>query len=326
MKAVRKILNFTLLLCLCFSTLNLVQGEEKTKMVENLVALKGDLTELSSVTGTVTLLRDSVIRLTDKENAEYDFIVSENSVLTDTKGFIEADSIKEGDSLTAYYVMPELMIMIYPPQFEAVVLVKKEENNPENVYVGFFDSNLLSENNGLKLNVSEETPLFIKTGEKYTGDIRNKTLIVYYTFQTLSLPPQTSPVKIVVLDTAPKKKLDLAKLSETPLYVNNKIVEGAAAYLNKEGIIMVPLRHIADALGFNLDWDGGQKQVRVGTATVMTIGSKEYTVGFAMPRELDAAPELKDNYTYVPVSFLTDIMNVGYDTGDGVLAFNIIND
>lgn len=329
MKIARRIIMYILLIGLCISAFTRILADEKVSMVENVMPNEdkgGASDEFSKVSGKVSLIRDSIVRIDDADEAQYDFLITEYTVLVDTKGFISADSIKEGDDITVYYIMPDFMIMIYPPQYEASVILKKPEKSIDNVFVGFFDSNHLSSDNELKLNVTDETPIFTRTGEVYKGSIENKTLMVFYSFVSMSLPPQTSPVKIVVLDTAPKKKLDLAKLAETPIYVNGAHIAGASAYLNRDGIIMVPLRHISDALGFDLHWDGDLRQVRVGTATIMTIGGNEYTVGMAMPRELDAAPEIRDDYAYVPVSFLTDIMGIGYDTDGGILAFGVLND
>lgn len=331
MKITHKITTYILLIVLCLSAMTIGFADEKESMVDNIVRNEDESRNMNSesfskVSGKAVLIRDSMVRIIDADDAQYDFLITENTVLADTKGFISADSIKDGDEITAYYIMPDFKIMIYPPQFEASVIVKKSEKSIDNVFIGFFDSNHLSLDNELKLNISDDTPIFTQTGTVYNGGIENKTLMVFYTFATLSLPPQTSPVKIVVLDTAPKKKLDLAKLSETPIYVNGEHVIGASAYLNADGIIMVPLRHISDALGFDLHWDGNLRQVSVGTATVMTIGGNEYTVGKAMPRKLDASPEIKDDYAYVPVSFLTDIMGIAFDTDEGGLSFDVLND
>lgn len=74
---------------------------------------------------------------------------------------------------------------------------------------------------------------------------------------------------------------------------------------------MVPMRQVAEALGFTVTWDGEARTASMDDGilhTTVTIGEDLYwyasstAIGMSAPTELGAAPELRDNKTYVPLS------------------------
>lgn len=87
---------------------------------------------------------------------------------------------------------------------------------------------------------------------------------------------------------------------------------GLTHYLFEEnGNAMVPLRIIAEKMGFKVDWDNERKAVTVGDdewEAVFTIGEDSYygvtkikdAVGMTAPQTYGAAPVLVDNSTFVP--------------------------
>lgn len=77
------------------------------------------------------------------------------------------------------------------------------------------------------------------------------------------------------------------------------------------GCTMVPVRQVADALGFTVTWDGEARAVSLDDGvlhTTVTIGTDRYwyasstAIGMSAPTELGAAPEIRDSRTYVPLS------------------------
>lgn len=72
---------------------------------------------------------------------------------------------------------------------------------------------------------------------------------------------------------------------------------------------MIPLRSTAEALGYNVVWNGTEKSIAVSnenTAIEISLGADSYYVealngvGMSNPVMVGAAPELKDGKTYVP--------------------------
>ena len=77
----------------------------------------------------------------------------------------------------------------------------------------------------------------------------------------------------------------------------------------ENGVIMVPVRKTAEALGFTVTWDGEHKGVKLDDGEVnmvIYIGTDNYymasstAIGMSAPESLGAAPVLKDSVTYAP--------------------------
>ena len=287
-------------------------------------------------------LEQTVVRLEDEEGGQFDMKVDDMTVISDSNGLIALEDIAVGDKITAYYIAPQIMTLQYPPMVISAVLVKQESEAVGSVCVNVFDEGFLAIDNEIKINISDETVIVNLAGDVYEEDLVGKVLMVYYTMETRSIPPQTTPTKIIVLeDTAyqhvtegepynlvpevPQDMIDPENVPNMPIFVNGAVVQGAAAYAKEDGTVMVPVRAISEALGYEIGWDGILNQVRIGVATTISIGVNEYTIGRAAPRALEAAPELNsDDRTYVPVSFFTDIMQAEFRVNEGLLSFTAL--
>ena len=65
--------------------------------------------------------------------------------------------------------------------------------------VPLIDNNLVSTDGALQLNVARNTTITTLNGQNFNCNLGNRNLLVYYTVTTRSIPPQTTPRKIVVL-------------------------------------------------------------------------------------------------------------------------------
>ena len=65
--------------------------------------------------------------------------------------------------------------------------------------VDYFNNRLEAVNNSLKLNVGRGTDVVTPNGQRFTCNLRNRLLIVFYGATTRSIPPQTTPDKIIVM-------------------------------------------------------------------------------------------------------------------------------
>lgn len=93
-----------------------------------------------------------------------------------------------------------------------------------------------------------------------------------------------------------------------PLVVEGKPLEGAYAFITPDGIVMVPLQPVADALGTDVTWDEKSPTVQVGMHAGLTIGEDAYLFARMAPIQLGAAPEIVEGTIYVPMAFFTKIM------------------
>ncbi len=96
--------------------------------------------------------------------------------------------------------------------------------------------------------------------------------------------------------------------------INGAVVENVSV-IEENGIQMMPLRHVAEGLGYKVVWneEGQSIELYKGAQFItMAIGQDSYAFSRRAPQTLGAAPFLyNDCTTYVPVSFVTEIIG-GY--------------
>ena len=245
------------------------------------------------------------------------FFVTDKTLVFDNSG--KEIALVKGDKVTIYTDAEKPMIAIYPPQYSPeVVIVEKDETG--SVAVGKFDEKLFSEELSLKLNVGEKTELSSVSGKEVKeADLGGKNLLVFYSITTKSIPAQTPPEKIVVLDDTkdagqPKPEPQEPEITPDPEASEMEAaVEAIIASDHKmvNDVKMVPLRAIAEALGFEVKSTGhGAILSKKGEARSFTItrGEKKYGYNKAL-RQFEEAPALLEKWkTYVPVSFVEDLM------------------
>ena len=133
----------------------------------------------------------------DGENTNV-FVVNKDTLIFDNTG--KEAKLQKGDKVTAYTYANKPMLMIYPPQYNTdVIIVETEEMG--SATVDFFDKDLVNTDNSLKLNVGKETKVESQSGKAVTAeDLAEQHLLVFYTITTRSIPAQTPPTKVIVLD------------------------------------------------------------------------------------------------------------------------------
>ncbi|WP_207653574.1 hypothetical protein [Clostridium peptidivorans] len=157
----------------------------------------------NSFTGTVKKVTDfegskkgsKYVLVEDAEGKESNVIISKDTYIVDN------EKIEVGSVITWFYDANKPMLMIYPPQYNAEVVVIN--NKGQNVKVDRFDKNLVSYDKSLKLNISEDTEVILQNGKPFKGELKNRKLIVMYGPSTRSIPAQTTPTKIIVLFEKP---------------------------------------------------------------------------------------------------------------------------
>ncbi len=236
-----------------------------------------------------------------------------NVIVDKTTYVFENEKISVGSEITVYYDANAMMIMIYPPQYKAEVIVV--ENDSRNIKVDKFDEELVSADGMLKLmNISEVKDIVNEDGSAYKGDLKDKVLAAVYTISTRSIPAQTTPQKIVVLDKAagsdqqPDEKPESAivSVSGSDVFVGGKKIAAPAAYVSKAGVQMVPLRAAAEAMGLEVTWNGSERSVSIGNEIMLKIGEDSFTVK-GTEIKLDEASLIIDGRTFVPVGFFDSV-------------------
>lgn len=164
-------------------------------------SFKGKVTKISEVKNDKN---KSQITLESSDGLQAIFTVSKDTYRTNN------EKIVVGSTATGYYDAKVFRTMIYPAQYEAEVFDVARPNY--SIKVDYFDNNLTSADNTLKLKIAKNTELVYMDGSKYSGNPVKTNLIVIYSKATKSLPAQTEPVKVVVLEQKAKK--DTTKATE----------------------------------------------------------------------------------------------------------------
>ena len=96
------------------------------------------------------------------------------------------------------------------------------------------------------------------------------------------------------------------------IVVNNEILAGARLPFWQEtagrDVAMVPLRAVAEALGYDVTWNGYTRSVQLGVGVHIWIGNTEAHVGRMAPIELSTAPVIVYDLTFVPLDFFRDVL------------------
>ena len=289
-----------------------------------------------SNTVTVTEVGEGKIATTlNKEDAEnpentVNYTILENTLVFNSKGEKkEVKDIEKDADITVFTNSYSPAPLIMPPQYQADVIIINdgEEIGSVNVDTYIADGErLINAVNSLVLNIGETTKIVDKDGKEVKADeLKNKDLVVFYTITTRSIPAQTTPEKVVVLgenETALAQIADAQNVTAetpTPAPVETPEISSATAVVvgnktvtniySKDDVLMVPLREIAEELGFTVEWAGNLRAVILnGGMYSLKIGENSYVKGKMMPVELKAAPEIKDDLTYVPVEYFTEVL------------------
>lgn len=253
------------------------------------------------------------------------FHIREDMLIVDekSKDLIERDQLKEGSQVSVFYKENTPMTMSIPPQLSPDALVVNDSDQIGFVKIANFNSELVDPDNELKLNISDETEIVDNDGEKANKDkLADKDLMVFYTVTTRSIPAQTSPEKIIILDD-----MDMEEVEESLTTMDKIIIKGESLdldneiYKSEDGHYMLALRPLGEALGYEVSWNNEDRSAELmkdAQWTKVTIGSKDYNFA-KMLVKLDKAPEIKDSRTYVPVEFVEEVLKLEIDINNGVL-------
>ncbi len=120
-----------------------------------------------------------------------------NFVVSPTTYFVDHVTMKVGDFVIGFYDLNAPVPLIYPPQFQAIVMSRLLPG--QNVKVSYFNEQLISSDGTLKLNIGPYTQIILENDQAFTGNPANRNLIVVYGPTTRSIPAQTTPYKIIVM-------------------------------------------------------------------------------------------------------------------------------
>ncbi len=126
-----------------------------------------------------------------EENNITNFVVNPNTYVVDYM------TLEVGMKCTFWYSLNAPAILIYPPQYTAVVVAQLE--NDRQVEVAYFDDELVNDKKTLKLVLPDEQMIYTTNNQQFLGSPAGRDLVVEYHISTRSIPAQTVPLTVVVL-------------------------------------------------------------------------------------------------------------------------------
>lgn len=156
-----------------------------------------------SVTGTITQMQmvsangsgyggcTQMITVEDEEGGITNFYVNGDTYV------VGYETLYESMPVTVFYNGNLPAPLIYPPQFMAAVVAPQIQG--QMVAVAYFNNVLMASDQSLKLNLSPATEVVTRNNQTYRGNPGGNTLVVLYSATTRSIPPQTTPDKVIVL-------------------------------------------------------------------------------------------------------------------------------
>ena len=118
------------------------------------------------------------------------FTVSKNTYIANNL------QLRGGMRVTAFYDADLPVPLIFPPRYQAEVVTVLSRN--ETAVLQYFDENLLAADGSLQLNLGPVSTITSANGQRFTCSPGGNLLLVYYNTVTRSIPPQTTPHKILV--------------------------------------------------------------------------------------------------------------------------------
>lgn len=131
-----------------------------------------------------------LMSLEDKDKGPVNFVISPETY------FVDHEVVEVDDEVTGFYDANAPALLIYPPQYPAIVMAKDTEY--QNVTVDYFNNLLINSDGNLKLNIAPSTEVILTNDQPFNRYPGNRNLIVVYGPTTKSIPAQTTPYKIIV--------------------------------------------------------------------------------------------------------------------------------
>ncbi len=275
------------------------EAVDERVMVSEYIEFRGKIEEIHEENGQLYILATNEI--TEGGLNALKAYIDKDVILLNNKDmdFAEKEDLEVGTEIVIFYHKDTIMAMSYPPMLSPDVLVINE-NEEQQVMVSKFDDELLNAEKDMFIRVSEETPIVDIEGNKvHMDNIKNKDLIVFYNIVLTSYPGQTGPQKVVLM---PER--------EDQVVVEEGFILKSELIKNSNGVTMIPLRHVSEALGYEVTWEQETNSVELTKGaqwTQITIGENRYSFAKMIVR-LDAAPELMDSSTYVPLGFVEQVL------------------
>lgn len=246
--------------------------------------------------------------------------ISEETEVVDSEGKKYTGSLDK-KNLTASYTVTTRSI---PAQTTPEKVVVNGDAVEGFTYTGTFfktdeKDTYVSWDNTLEIIIGEETAVVDKDGKEYKDSLDNKDLTVTYTASTRSIPAQTTPEKVVVDGEGTKKQEPVPTIApemtaapETTAEPEKEPTKVEAGNFKSdvkktvEGIILLPVRGVCEALGVKVDWNGDSREV-ILTGKTSSVTFEVEKQEFKDEDGKSAKAQIIEDRTYAPTGLFTQL-------------------
>ncbi|MEG1931397.1 MAG: stalk domain-containing protein [Anaerovorax sp.] len=283
---------------------NLVQGDLTTTSVGSVEQQKGEsaaknVKETGKIESVEKKGTTTTIRIAN-DHGGLIFHANKGVFVIDQKTgqFASLEDMKVGMTITGIYDKMAPMALSMPGQTSAAIgfVINSDGGS---VDLSVYNDELVNWENTLKLNIAKDTKIINAKGTKqvFTGeDLKFSECLVLYGVSTRSIPAQTNPQLVVILNTAKELTADKAKDEKA------------------QTVAYVGLREAAEAKGYKIAWTSNNAPIAItkdDMKATVTIGSDAFTFVHKTKdikpldnmKKLDGPAKLEDGKTMVPKTF-----------------------
>lgn len=270
----------------------------------------GTQATITDVTTEGSVVKSYTLKSEDAKLGSLVALVDANTLVIDNETATrQTAALQKGDSVYVYY--GDTLATSEPAQVTAeLILTKVSKDSLPARFVSIERSEqnvdgsvrLLGENKSLWVTLGADTPLTTLDGKtvKNTDLHMGASVLVWCNAIQESLPAQTSATKAVLL---PQIDRSFTIITGGDIAIAEGKVE--------DGVAMVPLRKVAEQMGFTVTWNNEERSIHLTDGklqTTVTIGQDLYfyssaaekMIGMSKPSPLGAAPVLTNETTFVP--------------------------
>ena len=281
-------------------TVETAEAAETTETVADTAA--EETVGYSTLKGTITAVtvnEDSTARITFQSEERGEIIFNEASdcmVIIDGAVKTLAD-LKEG--MTATIVMDDFapMTMSLPPQTSGAIAIVVDGETPTTTVVEKFNDELVG--GDVKLIIDETVQILDIRGTRQiltADDIKGHKAIAVYGASTKSIPAQTTPYLVVILDNAEEttETTDTTETTET-------------RDADETADTVLPLRATLEEMGYTIEWTSNDAPIVITKDDVnlsVSIDSDTVVVDGDMAYQLSSDVTIVDGVTYIPADLV----------------------
>lgn len=311
----------------------------------SLMNLNAIISEITDEEGYKSILVDD----SNDKDSQISLNIDNNTIVMNANGeAVNFSDLKAGDRINVVHSLA--MTFSLPPQTYAYAVIVNNEQAavPQYIEAGKVatendTTTIESKDGNYIIRVDKDTQIVpFKTKNIVTAQdiVEGTTLFAWYDIMTASMPAQATANKIMILPQIDNQNPEQVQVSVDAITVLDKvIINGEELDLkdnkikDKDNFVMLPLRPIAEKLGFGINWNEETNSVELVKGTVNAMladGEDKYTIqhGKSLIQEVKSVgmfPMNIDGYLYVPSDFFGILLEDSsvLSSVDGILNINL---